>query len=67
MEGFLLVDDRDGRVLLELSDPVEALRVLDELEQDDPERARTLSLVRFEGRRGSLIGTERTTRIRPLT
>ena len=31
MDGFLLVDDRDGRVLLEIADPIEAFRLLDEL------------------------------------
>ena len=67
MQGFLLVDDRDGRVLQEISDPGEALRLLDELKQDHPERAETLCLVRFDGRQGSLIGTETTARVRPLT
>ena len=67
MQGFLVVDDRDGRVLEEICDPVEAFRVLDELKQDHPEHARTLCLVRFDGRQGSLIGTETTTRVRPLT
>jgi len=46
---------------------VEALRVLDELKQDHPERAGTLCLVRFDWRQGPLIGTETTTRVRPLT
>jgi hypothetical protein len=67
MEGFLLVDDREGRVLAEIADPVEAFRVLDELEEDHPELAGALCLVRFDGHQGSLIGTERTTRVRPLT
>ena len=67
VEGFLLVDDRDGRVLAEIADPAEAFRVLDELVQAHPERAGTLSLVRFDGREGSLVGTETTTRVRSLT
>jgi hypothetical protein len=66
MQGFLLVDDRDGRVLEEIGNPVEAFRVLDELKQDHPELAETLCLVRFDGRQGSLIGTETTTTVRPL-
>jgi hypothetical protein len=67
VQGFLLVDDRDGRVLEEIGDPGEALRALNELKQVHPERAGTLCLVRFDGRQGSLIGTETTTRVRPLT
>ena len=67
MEGFLLVDDRDGRVVEEIGNPAEAFRLLDELKQDHPELAETLCLVRFDGRQGSLIGTETTTRVRPLT
>jgi hypothetical protein len=66
MEGFLLVDDRDGRVLAEIVDPVNAFRVLDELRQDHPELADSLCLVRFDGVQGSLIGTETTTRVRTL-
>ena len=67
MQGFLLVDDRDGRVFEEIGNPAEAFRVLDELNQDHPELAETLCLVRFDGREGSLMGTETTTRVRPLT
>ena len=67
MQGFLLVDDRDGRVLAEIGDPGEALSVLDEIARDHPELADTLCLVRFDGHQGSLIGTETTTRIRTLS
>jgi hypothetical protein len=67
VEGFLLVDDRDGRVLAEIGDPLEAFRVLDELQDDHPELAGVLCLVRFDGRQGSLIGTETTSRVRALT
>jgi hypothetical protein len=67
MQGFLLVDDRDGRVLDEIDDPVEAFRVLEKMEQDHPDLASALCLVRFDGREGSLIRTETTSRIRPLT
>jgi hypothetical protein len=67
VQGFLLVDDRDGRVLEKIEDPLEAFRVLDELKQDHPELAGTLCLVRFDERQGSLVGTETTTRVRPLT
>ncbi|TML44188.1 MAG: hypothetical protein E6G19_09955 [Actinobacteria bacterium] len=67
MQGFLLVDDRDGRVLEEIVDPVEAFRMLDEFKQDHPELAGAVCLVRFDGRQGALIGSETTTRVRPLT
>jgi hypothetical protein len=67
MDGFLLVDDRDGRVVAQFVDPVEALRTLDELEQVDPELAGALCLVTFGERQGSVIGAETTTRLRPLT
>ena len=67
MEGFLLVDDRDGRVLAHFVDGAEALRMLDELDREDPASAGSLSLVRFDDRQGSVIGTETTTRLRPLT
>ena len=67
MQGFLLVDDSEGRVLAEIADPAEAFRVLDELKKDHPELAGALCLVRFDGDQGALIGSETTTRVRPLT
>lgn len=67
MEGFLLVDDRDGCVLAHFLDAAEALRTIDELERDDPDLTRSFSLVRFDDRQGSVIATETTTRLRPLT
>jgi hypothetical protein len=67
MEGFLLVDDRTGRVLVEITDAVEAFRLIDELREKYPERAEALCLVRFDGGQGSLIGTETSTRLRLLS
>jgi hypothetical protein len=67
VDGFLLVDDRDGRVLAEIADMVEAFRILEELADDDPALARALCLVRFDGHHGSLLGTETTSRVRSLT
>ena len=66
MDGFLLVDDRDGRVLAQITDPVEAFRLLDDLKEDHPELADALCLVRFDQTQGSLIGTDTTTRVRSL-
>jgi hypothetical protein len=67
MDGFLIVDDRDGRVLAQIADQVEAFRLIDELREHHPRLAQSLCLVRFDGRQGSLIGTEATTRLRSLT
>jgi hypothetical protein len=67
VEGFLLVDNRDGRVLEQIIDPVEALRLLDELQLDYPELAAALCLIRFDERQGSVIATKTTTRVRSLT
>jgi hypothetical protein len=67
MEGFLLVDDRDGRVLAVIDEVDRALRALDRIEQDDPESAQALCLVRFGEHPGSLLGHETTWRVRSLT
>ena len=66
MEGFLLVDDRSGRVLLEIADPVQAFQLLDQLREDEPELADDLCLVTFDDRGGVLLGAETTTRVRSL-
>ena len=66
MEGFLLVDDRDGRVLGEIADAEEAIRLLAELRQEHSDLADVLCLVRFDGRSGSVLATETTTRVRTL-
>ena len=67
MEGFLIVDDRDGRVLAVADQFDPALRALDEIEQDDPELAQALCLVTFEEHSGALLGSETTWRVRSLT
>ena len=66
MDGFLIVDDRDGRVIAEIADPVEAFRLLDELRLSHPDLVDALCLVRFDMRRGTLTGSETTTRVRTL-
>jgi hypothetical protein len=67
VQPVLLVDDSDGRVLLEFADPVDAIRALDRFGEKYPEFARRLCLVRFDSRHGSLVGIDTTTRIRSLT
>ena len=62
MDGLLPVDDRDGRVLAEFTDPIEAFRSLEGFEGQDPQLARAFSLVRFDERQGSIVATEATTR-----
>jgi hypothetical protein len=66
MDGFLLVDDRDGAVLAEVGDPVEALQLLDGLKDAHPELVDALCLVTFGRATGSLVATASTTRIRTL-
>ncbi len=65
VDGFLLVDDRDGRVLAELDDLESAFQALEDC--DDPELAEARCIVRFDERHGALVGTESTTRVHLLT
>ena len=67
MGEFLLVDDREGRVLALFVDAFEALQALDGLELEDPDLARSLSLVTFDERNGSLMGAETSIRVRSLS
>jgi hypothetical protein len=54
-------------VLAQFTDAAEAFRAFDLLELEHPELARALSLVRFDQRQGSIIGTETSTRVTSLT
>jgi hypothetical protein len=67
VQDFLLVDDRDGRVLAQFANALEALRALDELEQEAPDWAASLCLLRLDDHQGAVIGTEATVRLRSLT
>jgi hypothetical protein len=67
VDGFLVVDDSDGRVLAYVDDGAEALRLLGELELEDPALAGALCLVRFDERQGPLVGIGTSTRVRSLT
>ena len=66
MDEFLIVDERDGRIVGTLEDAGEALYVLDLLAQEDSELAAALSVVRLSGHQGALVGTEASWRMRPL-
>jgi hypothetical protein len=67
VQEFMLVDDRDGRVLAVLEDVEQAFELLDEVACDDPELADALCIVRFDSHHGTFVGAESTTRVRLLT
>ena len=67
MDGFLVVDDSDGRVLAYVDDGQEALRLLGDLELEDPALAGALCLVRFDEHQGPVVGIGTSTRVRALT
>lgn len=62
---LLLVDDRDGRIVAELESEDEALRILEAMAAEQaPEY---LCLVDCHSTQGSLVGTDRTVKIRSLS
>jgi hypothetical protein len=63
---FLLVDDRDGRVVAELESQDEVLRVLEGLAREDASIPSDYCLVEFQSRQGTILGAESSIRIRPL-
>jgi hypothetical protein len=62
---YLLVDDRDGRVLAELASAHQAVRLLGLLECN-PHADPPVSLVRLDHQQGGLIGVTSTVSMRPL-
>jgi hypothetical protein len=62
MVRYLLVDNRDGRVLAEFASAWQAALLLCLLERDSPE----VSLVRFHHQQGSLIDITSMVSVRPL-
>ena len=66
MDEFLIVDERDGRILGTLEDAGEALHMLELLAREDSELSAALSVVRLSGHQGALVGTQASWRMRPL-
>ena len=62
----LLVDDRDGRVVAELENQDEALRVLEALARDDINIPEWYCLVELDSRHGAIVGMDTSVKIRPL-
>jgi hypothetical protein len=66
VDEFLIVDERDGRIVGTLEDAGEALFMLELLTREDSELATALSVVRVSRHQGALVGTEASWRMRPL-
>lgn len=64
---LLLVDDRDGRIVAELSTEEDALNVIDSWTRDDGGLPEYLSLVELRSHHGEFMATDSTVRVRPLT
>ena len=64
--SLLLVDDRDGRILAEVQTPDEAQQLLEALwgDEDVPPY---LCLVELRSHHGTVIGTDTTVKVRPLS
>ena len=62
----LLVDDRDGRVVAELENQDEALRVLEALARDDTTIPEWYCLVELDARHGAIVGMDTSIKIWPL-
>jgi hypothetical protein len=59
-----LVDDRDGRILLELRSEEQAARILEAMARDDPNVPDYLCLVESRSSRGSVLGVDSTLKLR---
>jgi hypothetical protein len=65
MARYLLVDDRDGRVLAELASAQQAVLLLGLLERN-PQRTPKISMVRLDHQRGNLTDITSMVSVRPL-
>lgn len=63
----LLVDERDGRIVAELESDEEVGAVIESWAHDDTGFAEHLCLVQVTTRDGSLLGTNSTVTVRPLS
>ena len=64
--AVLLVDDRDGRVLAVIESVEEAQRVLEAWARDDGSVPDYVCLVELRSHQGAIVGTDSSTKIRPL-
>lgn len=64
--SLLLVDDRDGRIVAEVESEEDLRRILEAMANDDPSLPDYLCLVEVHSKRGSLLGTDSSVKIRTL-
>jgi hypothetical protein len=66
MNGLLLVDDRDGRILAEVKTPDEAQSVIESLWGNEtvPDY---LCIVEIHSHHGAIVGTDASIKVRPLS
>lgn len=65
MPRYLLVDDASGRVLAEIANPQQAMRLLAALDRS-PHGDPNVSLVRLNNQQGDLLGVTSRIAMRPL-
>ena len=64
--SLLLVDDRDGRIVAELRNEEELVRVLEAMAREEPSMLDYLCLVEGHSTQGALLGADTTLKIRTL-
>ena len=64
--SYLLVDDRDGRIVAELETEDHVLRVLEAMASDDPSLPDYLCVVEMRSKHGSVFGSDSCIKIRTL-
>jgi hypothetical protein len=64
---FLLVDDRDGRIVAELESEGEAQRVLGTMASEDADWPDYLCLMEVRSAHGSLVGADTTIKFHTLS
>ena len=65
--SLLLVDDRDGRIVAEIETEDQVRRILEAMASDDVKVPEYLCLVECRSKHGSLVGTDTSVKIRPLS
>jgi hypothetical protein len=64
--SYLLVDDRDGRIVAELETEDHVLRVLEAMASDEPSLPDYLCVVEMRSNHGSVVGSDSCIKIRTL-